>query len=168
MDMHPAILVSDYILSKSEGRMTQLQVIKLAYIAHGYTLAILDRELIEDPVEAWKHGPMFRVVYSALRKYNAEPIPNLYYDNTKLDDEKRLKERQRFFEEIMQYDERIILDKVLKEYGDLTAFELIGITSEPGTPWSQYYVKGQRGTEIPSDAIRDYYTNLYNTAIVYR
>jgi uncharacterized phage-associated protein len=60
--------VANYMINKSaqHGGLDPLQVLKLIYIAHGFTLAAYDRPLLDDDVEAWKYGPVVRRVYSML------------------------------------------------------------------------------------------------------
>lgn len=44
-------------LAKTRGiTLTNMQVQKLVYIGHGYSLAILHRQLFRQPVEAWRWG----------------------------------------------------------------------------------------------------------------
>src|SRR6185437_2444728 len=57
--------IANYLIGKAapRGGLDPLQVMKLCYIAHGFTLALTGRPLIEDDVEAWKLGPVVRRVY---------------------------------------------------------------------------------------------------------
>ncbi len=43
-------------------------MLKLVYIAHGWTLALLDRPLIMSTIEAWRYGPVIPVLYDAFAK----------------------------------------------------------------------------------------------------
>ena len=63
--------------------LTPMQVIKLVYFAHGYNLAILDRPLIDDHVEAWKFGAVIPSLYHSLKIYGSGVIkaPLLNTDN---------------------------------------------------------------------------------------
>ena len=47
-------------LAKADCKsFTPSQLMKLAYIAHGWMLALYQRPLITDRIEAWKYGPVF-------------------------------------------------------------------------------------------------------------
>lgn len=163
--MHSALLIADYIIAKSDGTLTPLQVIKLVYIAHGYTLALLKgKPLIKDRIEAWKYGPVIPILYDVLKVHGGDYIPNLYYCNTRLDD-RRIKGRREFFDSIIPLEERRILDKVMEAYIDLTVPDLIEITHEAETPWAQYYDPYQHGVEIPNDAIREHYEYICNERV---
>lgn len=40
---------------------------KLLYYAQGWSLAVLDAELFDSPIEAWQHGPVVPEVYHSLK-----------------------------------------------------------------------------------------------------
>ena len=51
-----------------EGRgLSIMTLLKFVYIAHGWTLALLDRPLITDLAEAWRYGPVVPSVYFGFR-----------------------------------------------------------------------------------------------------
>jgi len=53
------IIVSNYILWKRRERdTTNLDVIKLVYLSHGWYLGIYGVPLIAEPIEAWPYGPV--------------------------------------------------------------------------------------------------------------
>ncbi|MGT8840350.1 Panacea domain-containing protein, partial [Vibrio cholerae] len=57
-------------LAKGSGiNLTNMQIQKLVYIAHGLHLAIQKEALLEEPVRAWKHGPVIPEVYRAYKQY---------------------------------------------------------------------------------------------------
>ena len=69
------MLVADYIIANSKASMTTLQVIKTAYIAHGYSLAALDVPLVREKAQAWRYGPVFPSLYFALRpRIGSRPV----------------------------------------------------------------------------------------------
>jgi len=55
----PRIVADDilYLARQANNPLTPMQVLKLAYIAHGWQLGLHGRPLINEPVEAWKYGP---------------------------------------------------------------------------------------------------------------
>ena len=52
--------------------MSIMRVLKLVYMAHGWTLAVLNRPLIMDRIEAWEYGPVIPTVYYAFRAATCE------------------------------------------------------------------------------------------------
>lgn len=156
---HSALLIADYIIAKGDGKLTPLQVNKLTYIAHGYTLACFNEPLVKDQAEAWRYGPVFPSVYHAFSVHNADPIPNLYYCHT-IPASKEIKERITFFETMIDDNGREVIDRVLEGYKDLSGGELINITHAKGTPWSNNYKSGKFGIAIPDIETMDYYKNV--------
>jgi len=69
-----------YLLQKAaeEGRgLTPLQINKLVYICHGWTLALLDRPLNNNNVnqiQAWKYGPVVQKVYALLKDFGSQEV----------------------------------------------------------------------------------------------
>ena len=50
-------------LAREDGKsLWPMQVLKLAYIAHGWMLALYHRPLIGDGIEAWTYGPIIPVL----------------------------------------------------------------------------------------------------------
>ena len=62
-------------IASLDGRsLTPMQLIKLSYIAHGWTLAILDNPLFKDIVEAWRYGPVVPDIYHRYKKFGYSRI----------------------------------------------------------------------------------------------
>lgn len=75
-----ALAVANYFIeiAKREGKgITQLGLMKRVYIAHGFSLAIHHKSLLDprfDKVEAWKYGPVIPNVYHSFKQYRSNPI----------------------------------------------------------------------------------------------
>src|SRR5687767_8034128 len=54
--------------------LTQLQLYKIVYFAHGWYLAKRGRPLVAETFEAWKYGPVLRVLRDSFEKFGKEPI----------------------------------------------------------------------------------------------
>ena len=109
-------------------------IMKQVYIAHGWTLALVDRPLIGDRIEAWRYGPV---------------IPAIYYN---------FRGGQVFFnidQEMMNDAEESIVQQVYDIYGDMSARQLTSITHAPGGPWD--VVTKAQGLIIPDSLIKSYY-----------
>ncbi|MGJ8609805.1 MAG: Panacea domain-containing protein [Octadecabacter sp.] len=47
-------------IAKRRGMaLTPMQFMKLGYISYGWYLAMNNAKLVNDPIEAWKNGPVF-------------------------------------------------------------------------------------------------------------
>lgn len=158
--MHSPLLVADYILAQNAADLTPLQVNKLTYISHGFTLAMHGTKLVADDVEAWRYGPVFPQLYYALRRFRGNIIPRLSYCNTGLDT-MQIDERCNFIKSILGNKTKVI-DMVLNTYGKLSGSELIDRTHRKGTPWKKYYRKGSYGILIPSEHIEQHYLDIIN------
>lgn len=154
------ILAADYLMAHSASLLTPLQVIKMVYIAHGYTLALLDEPLVGEPVEAWRYGPVVPSVYHSAKKYGGSEIDELLYSGIRINDAEGMKTIKRFFDDRIPPQQRAILDGVLEGYGRFTGIELTRMTHGDGTPWSQYYRPDVMGQQIPNAVIKSHYKEL--------
>lgn len=138
-------------LAHAEGRtLTQMQVHKLVYIAHGWTLALLGRPLIYNTVHAWQYGPIVRRLWDHWggrgRAPIAEPLfvspgePDLSGDPAALE----------------------VIRSVWATYGQMSGEELSRLTHLEGSPWTQVF--GQAADLIPNEVTREYYTALARSA----
>lgn len=161
MDTTPnSVLVADYLIANAGGRLTPLQVIKMAYIAHGYSLAIFDEPLVGEAVEAWRYGPVVPSVYHCAKKYGGSKIAALLYSGIETDDTAGVAGAKKFFEERILLGHRTVLDGVLDSYGKFTGIELTRMTHADGSPWRAYYRPNEMGRVIPDGAIRAHYKGL--------
>jgi uncharacterized phage-associated protein len=49
---------------------------KLVYYAQGFALALLDRPLFPQHIEAWIYGPVVPALYREYKSYEADTIPS--------------------------------------------------------------------------------------------
>jgi uncharacterized phage-associated protein len=136
--------------------LTQMQLQKLAYLSHGYSLAINDGPLVADRVEAWDYGTVFRNLYDNLKFYGSLPVKRLIQwgdDNvfTRGEGKEALAE--------LDPEQTKIIKEVWQVYGDYPAFKLSAITHDPDGPWKKYYKDGESRV-IPDSDIREYFSGL--------
>lgn len=81
-DILSAIDVAKYLLilvdREAGDAITQLKLQKLMYIAQGLHLALYDKPLFKEEIEAWQHGPVVRELYNEFKGYGTYPIPMPY------------------------------------------------------------------------------------------
>ena len=65
---YPPSAVANFFLSKSD-EITQMQLHKLLYYAHGWYLAVVGKPLLNEMIGAWKHGPVVPSLYYDLKKF---------------------------------------------------------------------------------------------------
>jgi uncharacterized phage-associated protein len=134
--------------------LTHMQIQKLIYLAHGWNLGANGQPLIEDPIEAWKFGPVIRKVYSALSKYGDAPVkrPIHWGDDNIL---YRGGDGGLAVEELSNAEKEII-ELCWQSFGELPAFKLSALTHQPGTPWSETFALGANRV-IPNELIEAHF-----------
>ena len=153
-------MIADYFIACTDGGLTPLQVIKLTYIAHGYSLALLDEALIEEEVEAWKYGPVVPSVYHATKKYGGRKITELLYSGIPASDEEGVRGAIDFISGRTSDGQKAVLDGVLSVYGKFTGFELTDRTHVQDSPWKRFYRPRSYGQKIPNHIIKSYYKEI--------
>ena len=162
--------IANYFINRSmkDGtEITHMKIQKLSYIAHGWCLALLDRPLIRDSVEAWEYGPVYPGLYHELKAYGREPISEEICDLV-VEDGKLILVPASIKRESEDADQenRIValLDRVWEVYSLFSAIKLSAMTHEKGTPWydmvSKYPELKQRSLPIPRDLIKRHYQEL--------
>jgi uncharacterized phage-associated protein len=147
--MYTAVIIADQILrlAKQAGKMlTPLQLMKLVYISHGWSLGIRNVDLFSDRIEAWKYGPVIPNLYHATKQFGRAEIPLALIDDSK---------PSAVDEETLSF-----LADVYSKYGSLTGVQLSNLTHQGDTPWAQVYKPGVFGIEIPDALIQEHYKRL--------
>ena len=161
--------VANYFLdaAKRQGKtLDQMKLQKLVYIAHGWHLAIRERPLIQESVEAWTYGPIIADLYHEFKKFGNLPITERATE---------IKSRQTaggpfsigfsIEEPTIDRDSddpeytRKFLNKVWDVYRDFTGVQLSNMTHEPDTPWdkTRQLHRNKRSVSIPDETIAAYY-----------
>ena len=144
--MRDAKSVSRYILAcvaADGGALTPMQLLKLVYICHGWTLGLSGLPLFRDPVEAWRYGPVVPAVYREYRRFGGGTI---------------LCPVQQPARGAFSPREQSIIGQVLEKYGSFTGLELSALTHQPGSPW---HITRKAGVvHISNDLIEQHYKQL--------
>lgn len=128
--------------------MSMMKVLKLVYFAHGWTLGITGNPLCSDPVEAWKYGPVFRNIYQSLSHNGSNDVAHLILDG----------EGQPIVDYNYTQYENAIIERVIENYGHLSAFRLSDITHEIGSPWDVTSRSFGNFSTISNELIRTYFS----------
>lgn len=148
MGMHDSKTIANHLLelgAASGNPLTPMQLLKLVYIAHGWSLGLYGRPLIKDEVQAWQYGPVIPRLYNAVKSFRDQPVsgPLGGTDGDALD---RAEEN--------------LLSQVFEIYGAMSGPALSRLTHAKGTPWDKTYKPGTFGIRITNDIIEDHYQRL--------
>lgn len=150
--------VANYLLDCAQQRRQTLSitsVLKLVYFAHGWCLAKYGRPLIGQKFEAWKNGPVVRVLYDEFKSSSGGPITHRA--------KKFCVEHNEYIyaEDKLSAIDMILLDDILSAYGHHHPFALSDMTHVKGSPWSVVWDAGQKGLapgmKIPNETIRSFF-----------
>lgn len=148
---HDVYGIANAILEQSPNhgikKITPMKLLKLVYIAHGWSCAFHTIPLVKELPHAWKYGPVYPKVYNKLEKYIGEPIPNLLFD----------KKTGEIYTASLSEPQKSLIACILKNYGKLYATELSNLTHQEGSPWDITVKTTGYYTPIPLEIIRMHY-----------
>jgi len=137
---YKALDIANKIISKTDvergDTISNLKLQKLLYYVQGFNLAVFDKPLFDEDIQAWPYGPVVPEVFNAFKKHRKGPInPQKYPDTLTL-----TKEEQDLF------------DKVYAEYSQYSAIGLMNLTHDEG-PWKNHGI----GEVIPKEELKDFF-----------
>ncbi len=135
----------------SDHELTVMKLLKLVYIAHGWSLAFTEKPLVKSEIQAWKYGPVIPDLYYAIQDNGRQPIDNFIRLSSKEIEQARL---------ITEEQETMIKD-IWEIYGDLDGIKLSALTHKKNTPWdivwNQFGGGKKSGALISDKEIMKYY-----------
>lgn len=138
------------IAQSMDKKLTLMQLTKLVYLAHGWSLALLERPLTANAPQAWQYGPVYPHVYKAFKGYQSKPIRDLARDkNTGV-----------VYSGDFDDQEEELMRSVVSGYGDMHAFRLSDIMHRDGTPWKYTIDTDGLYKEIPDRVIKEHFEKL--------
>ncbi len=149
--------VADYFLAlanECEEPITNMKLNILVYYAQAWHLAVFDRPLFVDEIEAWVHGPVLRTVYDTYNtQFRWTPI---------ITDDLNLEEiKQQFSPEQQE-----LLDDITEIYFPKTAYALERLTQSED-PWlaarSGLAPYEPSDNIITQDSMKNYYARMLPT-----
>ncbi len=150
----PILDAAKYILENSRRTITQLELQKLLYLSQMTHLGEYNKPVLAARFEAWKFGPVNRMLYDEVKRFAANPIPstsvagNVEIIGALVDTTKE------------------VLDLIIRDLSEKTASELIQITHWKKGAWTKTYDPANWNIEIPEELMRQEYLDrlkIYNT-----
>lgn len=159
---HKAVEIANAFLAMPEarGRLSQMKLQKLVYLAHAWNLAINGEPLVIEEPEAWDYGPVFRDLYDHTKYFGRGSIDRLLkpeddvWSSFFVDGDKK-----EAYQANLSPQENSVLQSVWRRYGGLSALKLSDLTHQPGTPWFVAYENG-RDTTIANEIVRAHFLKL--------
>lgn len=123
--------------------ITNLKLNKLMYFADAWSLILFDRPLFNEPILAWKYGPVVPSIYHKYKSMGKKPI--MHVDND-------------FNLSLLSDDELQLISSVMAQYGKFSAEGLVDLTHAPGAPWEKIYYSDAQAKVIGNELIKTYFS----------
>jgi uncharacterized phage-associated protein len=137
------------LAENSNKQLTNLQLAKLCYIAHGLSLAILNKKAFNEPIEAWKFGPVIPQLYREFKNFGSSAIDR----KATVVDSETLESKA---PEVQDNNLKKVIALTWNIYKDVSGSNLVSITHGGNTPWSLTFVSGAN-KEISDELTLKYY-----------
>jgi len=150
--MHHATSIANFFINKGldEGSINDnspMKLQKLVYFAQGWYLALYDRPLIDEQIEAWEYGPVVPSLFQAMKAFGNRPVEHYI-----------IKQGVPVAPSPTMHE---FLGEIWRIYGKFTATQLSNMTHEPDTPWKKVYDEYQgripRNTDITQRSMRSWF-----------
>jgi uncharacterized phage-associated protein len=136
-----------YIAEKNGIRLDNLKLACLIYFAHGWYLAIYNKPLINEFIQASKYGPKIKTLDMYLHYGNSAITPEYWHYNWK---KERIKDK--------------ILNKFLEEfwekYNNFTSIQLSNLSHDIKGPWNKTRNNYNFKMYISNEEIRNYFIKM--------
>jgi uncharacterized phage-associated protein len=138
-------IVANYMLDVADERgvsLTNLKLQKLLFFAHAISLTEQKSKLVSGHFEAWQYGPVHPTVYQAFKAAGPEPIS---FRADSLDPVSRARKP---LPKLSESATRDICDRVLFQFGRMSAGRLVDVTHAVGGPWHHVVSASETGANI--------------------
>lgn len=138
-------IVANYMLDVAAQRgvsLTNLKLQKLLFFAHAISLTEQKTKLISGYFEAWQYGPVHPTVYQAFKSAGPEPI------NFRADSLDPVSRTRRPLPILCESATRDICDRVMFQFGRMSAGRLVDVTHAVGGPWHHVVSASKTGANL--------------------
>lgn len=140
---YPIIDIANKIIANTDinqgETISNLKLQKLLYYLQGFFIAIFDKKLFEEPIEAWQYGPVVRDAYFHFKDFGPNSI-TLQNDTEIIE---------------LTKAENTVFTEVMEEYGQFSAVKLMNMTHEE-LPWRKTFSENPQG-EITYALLQEYF-----------
>jgi len=152
MTQSSTLAIANFFIRKSlkeEKPITQIKLQKLIFFAHGYYLALKERPLVGEKIEAWQYGPVIPSVYHKFKKWGNKNIREVFLDYKD--------------SSIINQEDIEFMDLVWHKFVNVSAAQMIKISHEENGPWDRAIAKSKSlvGFVVPNITINNLDIYLY-------
>lgn len=133
---YDARAIANLLLDLAEERnlkLTQMSILKILYFAHGWYLSWNNKPLLSQEFEAWKYGPVIKVVRDEFREFKSKPITRRATRLNILTNERSIVEPN------LSDEDRLFVLSIFNAYHVYDAWQLSEMTHEPESPWDRIW-----------------------------
>lgn len=158
MGVYDVRAVGNEVLIEAKKRqlsVTHLSLQKICFFVHGLYLSNLKKELVQGEFEAWKYGPVHRVLFHALQGSGDVPIKDLMVRVDPISGEKKGSLR------VGSREDADFIAETASFFLKFSAGQLVELSHATGSPWHEVWEAAKRspniGMKIPNQTVRAYY-----------
>lgn len=164
---YPAKAVANFFISQAlqeKNELSPLKLLKLIYVAQGWYLALSNEDLIDEPIQAWRFGPVIESIYHEFKHFGNKNI-------TQLAESYGLDSKDHFVTILYTIPKKdkmvnIFLQKVWNTYKEYTAVQLANWSHLEEGPWYKAWHdeggENRKNHPISSHLIKKYFKGLAN------
>lgn len=150
--MYDSVKMGEYLASYATRKgyfINQTKLQKLLYILYGGYLTNFNESLLNEHPKAWPYGPVFPRVQKKFAKVGG----NLDYANI---------DSEEYADINADNNVRLLIDDVLKTFGQWTAQTLSIWSHKEGSPWAQALAANnmEYNAVISDDSIKEYFEGI--------
>jgi len=138
------------ICNKQGRKVTLMQLIKLVYLADGWSTALRGKPMSALAPQAWQYGPVYPTVYKAFKRFGSGNVT----------EKAQVRGTDIAISEQFSADEDALMRQVVDSYGKYHAFRLSEIMHREGTPWDQTIKSDGLYAEIPLEVIAEHFREI--------
>ncbi len=152
----PAAIANNILWQASEDgvKVTPMKLLKLVYFVYGWSLALFDRKIFDEKIQAWQYGPVIPSLYYEFQRFGKNPIEGFASQallNPDTGDFDKIT-----YPMIDQEDQELhaVIAEIWKCYKSKSAMALSDITHNHDSAWDKAYKRGIR-SELDDADIRE-------------
>ena len=148
-------------LAKAESRpLTNMQLQKLPYVAHGWSLALLGDGLVGVSPTAFPYGPVYRSLYEALKRYGSGEVTDFIHEMDGTGAQEFGAPPGEVVKTTLTPDETKLINAVWNSYKKFSGYQLSNMTHQADSPWTITTKEQGSFSDIPNSLIQTHFLAL--------